>query len=196
LDPLRIAAVRGETLDVVVKDQLVHQHGSPVQPSISKQIQQQAARLPKHNPTAAMQASSVIPTSRFTPTNGYVPHFRNHLAMSPSSGHSSVSATLKSQDKELLHKRAKEAMRLFAIHIDLDKLSSQGDGPPRDFLKALKCYLENARKGRALASMCVGNLFLEGQDVQQNSSVAMGWYLKAASLGDTNALRKAEQLRV
>ncbi|KAK3842374.1 MAG: hypothetical protein J3R72DRAFT_130561 [Linnemannia gamsii] len=95
--------------------------------------------------------------------------------------------------------RVKRAIGKLAAPINLDHLTTlhaKGDGFPQDFQQALECYLISRRRGHTHALICVGDLFLDGRDVTKDSSVAIGWYLKAAVLGDTRAQRKVEAFRL
>lgn len=104
---------------------------------------------------------------------------------------------VEARNKKLAYKYAKEAITKLVAKVDLDALHANGDGAPGDFRKALECYLRAVNQSHAHAQVQVGDLFLEGaQGVSKDSSVAMGWYMKAAFYGDTNAQRKLEILRM
>ncbi|KAF9912573.1 hypothetical protein EC991_009998 [Linnemannia zychae] len=92
--------------------------------------------------------------------------------------------------------KVKTLIRRIANCVNLDTLHVKGDGRPQDFRKALECYLKIVQKGHTQALISVGDLFLEGEAVHQNSSIAMDWYLKAAYLGDNNARFKIDRLRL
>ncbi|KAF9271315.1 hypothetical protein BGZ88_006338, partial [Linnemannia elongata] len=92
--------------------------------------------------------------------------------------------------------KVKAIIRKLAACTDLEALHAKGDGRPQDFRKALECYLKTVQKGQAQALLSIGDLFLDDQAVQQSPTIAMGWYLKAAYLGDNNALNKIDQLRL
>lgn len=166
-------------------------------PSALNQIAQQAAQFPKYDPLSALQSHPWTPTSHFTTGNNVPRTFNNHRAPVP--------LTLRRQPNDTAtrtHKRAlelnqvKAIIRKIAVCTDLDALHAKGDGRPQDFRKALECYLKTVQKGQAQALISVGDVFLNGQAVQQNPTIAMGWYLKAAYLGDNNARYKIDQLRL
>ncbi|KAF9536835.1 hypothetical protein EC957_009583, partial [Mortierella hygrophila] len=189
IKPLRIAVIPGEILDIFVGNP---QDNTPQQPpSVLRQIEQQAAWLPRHNPFSTMWPIS--PTH--PPTSVLNPRFRPP-------GNNFVSrqqlddAADRAHNKELARKYAKEAMTKIADTMDLDALHTKGDAGPADFWKALECYLKAVHQSHAHAQVQVGDLFFEGQDVSKDSFIAMGWYHKAAFQGDTNAQRKVEALRL
>ncbi|KAF9546992.1 hypothetical protein EC957_008996 [Mortierella hygrophila] len=169
LQLFRIAVIPGEVLDIVVGNL---QDTTPwqQQPSTLRQIEQQAARLPKHNPFSTMrpisptQPSSSLQNARILPAG-------NDSARRSNSSRQPDDAASRARNKKLANQYASEAM-----------------------VKALECYLKAVRKGHAHAQVSVGDLFSEGQGVSKDSSVAMGWYFKAAFQGDTTALRKVETL--
>ncbi|KAF9079655.1 hypothetical protein BGX23_003516, partial [Mortierella sp. AD031] len=192
IKPFRIVANPDIVLDVVVSGPLAQQEAISPQPSVLQQIEQQAARLPKHNPFKTLR----VPYSAPAPTNNFHRTFNNRQLVSSASKQPSNDAATQLRNKELALKRAKEIMAEIAARIDLNALRAKGDGPPEDFFKAMENYLRTVHKGHTHAQISVGDLFLEGRGVQKDSSVAMGWYLKAAYYGDTNAQRKIESLRL
>ena len=193
LKPLRIAALPDVVLDVVVTGPVAQQGAvASTQPSVLQQIRQQAAQLPRHNPFATLRTPYSIPT----PANNFGRTFNNRPSFSTSSRTPSNGAATQLRNKELILKRAKKIMAEIAAKVDLEALHAKGDGPPKDFFKAMEDYLKTVHKGHTHAQINVGDMFLEGRGVQKDTSVAMGWYLKAAYYGDTNAQRKVEALRL
>jgi TPR repeat protein len=194
LDPPRIAAIPGVTLDVVVVGPAVV--ASPP-PSALNQIAQQAAQFPKYDPLSALPSHPLTPTSHFT-TGNNIPRIFNHhrepvLLTSRRQPNDTATRTHK---RALELNKVKAIIRKIAACTDLDALHAKGDGRSQDFRKALECYLKTVQKGQAQALISVGELFLHGQAVQQSPIIAMGWYLKAAYLGDNNARYKIDQLRL
>ncbi|KAG0048371.1 hypothetical protein BGZ90_007651, partial [Linnemannia elongata] len=193
LRPLRIAVIPDEILDVIVgnpQDNTPKQH-----PSVLRQIEQQAAWLPKHNPLSTMRSISAAHPS----TSFLSPRFRptgNNFTRTQNTGQQLNDASVRARNKNLARKYAKEAMAKIADTMDLDALHTKGDGAPADFWKALECYLKAVHQSHAHAQVQVGDLFFEGKDVSKDSFVAMGWYHKAAFQGDTNAQRKIEAHRL
>ncbi|OAQ29368.1 HCP-like protein [Linnemannia elongata AG-77] len=158
LDPLRIAAIPGVTLDVVVTGPAVD--ASPPS-SAFNQIAQQAAQFPIYNPFSTLQSHPWIPTSHFT-TDNNIPHTFNHHR-------APVLLTSRTQPNDIAtqtHRRAlelnkvKAIIRKIAVCTDLEALHAKGDGRPQDFQKALECYLKTVQKGQAQALISVGDLFL------------------------------------
>ncbi|KAG0069793.1 hypothetical protein BGZ89_002114 [Linnemannia elongata] len=176
LRPLRIAVIPGEILDVIVgnpQDNTPKQH-----PSVLRQIEQQAAWLPRHNALSTMR-----------PTG-------NNFARAQNTKQQLDDAAVRARNINLARKYAKEAMTKIADTMDLDALHTKGDAAPADFCKALECYLKAVHQSHAHAQVQVGDLFFEGKDVSKDSFVVMGWYHKAAFQGDTNAQRKIEAHRL
>ncbi|KAH7058023.1 hypothetical protein BKA57DRAFT_531320 [Linnemannia elongata] len=154
LDPLRIAAIPGVTLDVVVTGPAVV--ASPPSSAFS-QIAQQATQYPKYGPFSTLQSHPWTPTSHFTADND-VPHTFNHHR-------APALLTSRRQPNDIATRTHERALEL-------------------------------NKKGQTQALISVGNLFLDGQAVQQCPTIAMGWYLKARYLGDNNARYKIDQLRL
>ena len=161
------------------------------QPSVLWQIEQQAARLPKHNPIATLRAHSIL-----APANNISRTFNGRPSFSTSPKILSNDTATQLRNKELILKRAKKVIAEIAARVDLEALHAKGDGLPKDFLKAMEDYLKTVHKGHTHAQISVGDMFFEGRGVQKDTSVAMGWYLNAAYYGDTNAQRKVEVLRL
>lgn len=194
LDPPRIAAIPGVTLDVVVTEPAVV--ASPPS-STFNQIAQQAAQFPKYNPLSTLQSRPWTPTSHST-TDNNIPHTFNHHrapALLTSRRQPNDIAT-QTHRRALELNKVKAIIRKIAFCTDLDSLHAKGDGRPQDFRTALECYLKTVQKGQAQALISVGDLFLDNQAVQQSPTIAIGWYLKAAYLGDNNARYKIDQLRL
>ncbi|KAF9096456.1 hypothetical protein BGX29_008566, partial [Mortierella sp. GBA35] len=194
LKPYRIAAFPDVILDIVVSGQITQVEVAQP-PSMLRQIEHQATRYPKYNPfeTLARRPSTLTPrsniASQFPPRNDRLP--------GPALPRTQSADTYFRQNpRALALKAVQETMKKLVAHIDLKELHEKGDGSPKDFLKALECYLKAVRQSHACAQISVGDLFFQGQGVQQDSSLAMGWYLLAAFQGDTNAQRKIETLRL
>ncbi|KAF9340275.1 hypothetical protein BGZ91_002777, partial [Linnemannia elongata] len=221
LRPFRIAVIPGEVMDIVVgsmhdtnrwqqqqqlqqyqhpqyQQQQLHQHPQyqqHQQPSVLRRIEQQAARLPKHDPFSTMRliSSTYLSSgfdSRFAPPGNNFARTVNNSSRQQQRDN----LALRARNKELAKQYARDAMSKVAAKMDLDALYAKGDGPPSDFWKALECYLNAVRKSHAHAQVSVGDLFSEGQEVTKDTSLAMVWYFKAAFQGDTNAQRKVETL--
>ncbi|KAG0291771.1 hypothetical protein BGZ96_004850 [Linnemannia gamsii] len=180
LDPPRVAAIPGVTLDVVVIGPTVNASPSP---SALNQIAQQAAQFPKYSPFSALQSHPWTPTSHFTTGNNILRTFNLHRAPVALTSTRQLNDTTARAHKRVLDlNKVKTVIGKMAVCIDLDTLHAKGDGCPQDFRKALECYLKTVQKGQTQALISVGDLFLDGQAVQQSPTIAMGWYLKAAYL--------------
>ena len=57
----------------------------------------------------------------------------------------------------------------------------------RDFVNALKIFLEEAEKGDTIAYVCVAVIYANGEGVSQDKTEAAKWYRKAAEQGNANA---------
>ncbi|KAG0042124.1 hypothetical protein BGZ89_007048, partial [Linnemannia elongata] len=165
-------------------------------PSALNQIAQQAAQFPKYDPLSALPSHPSTPTSHFTTGNNIPPTFNHHRAPVLFTSRRQPNNTATRTHKRALElNKVKAIIRKIAVCTDLDVLHAKGDGRSQDFRKALECYLKTVQKGQAQALISVGDLFLDGQAVQ-SPTIAMGWYLKAAYLGDNNARYKIDQLRL
>ncbi|KAF9079937.1 hypothetical protein BGX23_002946, partial [Mortierella sp. AD031] len=192
IKPFRILANPDVVLDVVVSGPQAQPEVAASQSSALQQIEQQAARLPKHNPFVTMRSLS----SASAPGSNFDRAVNNRPSVSSVSKTSSNDAATQLRNKELALKRVKEIMAAIAARVDLEALHVKDDGPPEDFTKTMEDYLKTVHKGHTHAQINVGDMFLEGRGVQKDPSVATGWYLKAAYYGDTNAQRKIEALRL
>ncbi|KAK3836861.1 MAG: hypothetical protein J3R72DRAFT_423719 [Linnemannia gamsii] len=192
LDPPRLAAIPGVTLDVVVTGP-----AAVVSPLLYgfQQIAEQAAHFPKYN-SLLMLPSHRTPTSHFTTGNNMSRTFNYYTSAPLTLGRQSNDTATRTHKRALEQNKVKAIIRKIAVCTDLDALHAKGDGCPQDFRTALECYLRTAQKGQAQALISVGDLFLDGQAVQQSPIIALDWYLKAAYLGDNNARYKIDQLRL
>ncbi|KAG0198881.1 hypothetical protein BGX33_012009, partial [Mortierella sp. NVP41] len=172
LKPYRLAANPDIVWDVVVSGQLTQAEAARPSPSRLEQIEQQASRFPIYNPLERLRSRPP------TLTNPLVPQYNT------------------AQMRHNHQQTVKGIMKKIASHVDLEALYEKGDGSPKDFPKALECYLKTFHQGHALALISVGDLFVNGQGVTRDPSLAMAWYFKAACQGDNNAQRKFEALRL
>ncbi|KAG0195119.1 hypothetical protein BGX33_004203, partial [Mortierella sp. NVP41] len=163
--------------DVVVRGQLTQAEAARPSPPTLEQIEQQTSRFPIYK---RLETLSSRPSTLINPLEP-----RNNTAQ-----------TLRIRNKNRALQIVKKIMKKIASHVDLTSLHEKGDGPPKDFPKALECYLKTFHQGHALALISVGDLFVNGQGVTRDSSLAMAWYVKAACQGDNNAQRKFEALRL
>ena len=62
-----------------------------------------------------------------------------------------------------------------------------GESRPKDYGKALKCYLKAAEAGHRLAEAQIGTMYYCGQGVQEDSHEAAKWWLRAAEHGERQA---------
>ncbi|KAF9901378.1 hypothetical protein EC991_006229 [Linnemannia zychae] len=197
-----IAVVPGVTLGIVVPEPVAIVVPGPAAitsslPSGLQQIAQQAAQFPRHDPLSALRPHHWTSTSHLTNSNNISRTINNHREpILLTSRRQPNNTATQAQRRALELGKVKAILRKIAVSTDLDALHSKGDGRPQDFRKALECYLVTIQKGQAQALVSVGDLFLVGQGIQQSPTVAIGWYLKAAYLGDNNARYKIDQLRL
>ncbi|KAF9096759.1 hypothetical protein BGX29_008448, partial [Mortierella sp. GBA35] len=177
LEPRRIAAVPNAILDVVMPDPPVPSMVAP-QSSALQRIEQHASRLPRHDPMTTLRP----------PTRILVPQSSNRTPLETPSAQMC--------NRQLVLKTAKAAIGKIGVHVDLIELHMKGDGAPDDFFKALGCYLRSVHHGHAYAQVSVGNLFLDGKGVPQDSAMAMKWYRETDNLGDAAARAKIDQAQL
>ncbi|KAG0354654.1 hypothetical protein BGZ54_001549 [Gamsiella multidivaricata] len=65
-----------------------------------------------------------------------------------------------------------------------------GDGDSQNYHEALRCLLQAANQGHSNAQYKLGEMYENGEVVDQDASEAAKWYEKAGSQGNTNAQRK------
>ncbi|KAF9094968.1 hypothetical protein BGX29_009229, partial [Mortierella sp. GBA35] len=196
LEPHRIAASTDVVLDVVVSGQLTQADAARPSPSRPEQIEQQASRFPIYNPLETPRSRPSTLINPLVPRNNTAQtrHNRPSIPLIPRG--QAAESTFGIRKKPLDQQTAKETMKEIASHVDLEALHEKSDGSPKDFPKALECYLKTFHQDHALALISVGDLFDNSQEVTWDSSLAMAWYFKAAYQGDNNAQRKFEILRL
>ncbi|KAF9289723.1 hypothetical protein BGZ88_007628 [Linnemannia elongata] len=195
LKPFRIAAVPDVVLDVHVSEPkasfttqsevsppLLHPHAiasapAPQQPSGRDQIRQYASHCPLTSLQSNPAPQPLAPTQQ--PSVIAPVHVLNSNNKEASLKHVKVAATKKGTA---------------AGQVDLELLYEQGYTSPEDHRKVRECYLKNIHRGLPKALISVGDLFFEGQGVAKDKKAALGWYLKAASQGDTFAQAKVDAL--
>ncbi|KAF9314030.1 hypothetical protein BGZ91_006099, partial [Linnemannia elongata] len=121
LRPFRIVVILGEVLDIIVGN-LPNTIPQREQSSVLRQIEEQAARLPKHNPLSTMRTitsthpSSSLQTSRFAPAGNIFPRTVNN------SRQQLDESALQARNMELAKKYARDAMIKVAAKLDLNAL--------------------------------------------------------------------------
>ncbi|KAK5828205.1 hypothetical protein F5H01DRAFT_333155 [Linnemannia elongata] len=148
LKPLRIAVIPGEVLDIVVgntydtipqqqqQQQYQYQHLQNQQPSGLRLIEQQAARLPRHDPLSTIRPISSTHPSAFVQNARFAPPGNNFARTSSINNRQLLNESApQARNKAVAHRYAKEAMKKLAANIDLQALYAKGDGAPGDFGK-------------------------------------------------------------
>ena len=74
-----------------------------------------------------------------------------------------------------------------AAQLALGLRYEQGEGVPRDELKATEWFLKSAKQGNAQAQFYIGALFADGQGVPKDERKAIEWYEKSAQQGMVDA---------
>ncbi|KAF9340490.1 hypothetical protein BGZ91_001742 [Linnemannia elongata] len=214
LDPLRITAVPGVTLDVVIRDQLFEKELS------LDTLQQALPDSPQEYPNVLSIpfSNATIAAGRRNPVGGLVEeamqnynHIDNPATLPPRRGPQTTQADQTSPDNTAYatnssnnstkHPGAPQERsstgtldftetvmnaRLGDKHAQntLGEMYKNGRG---DFSQAMDWYLKAANQGHAGAQCSVGILHYFGKGVPQDYSQAMDWFLKAANQGQADA---------
>ncbi|KAF9901530.1 hypothetical protein EC991_006041 [Linnemannia zychae] len=209
LDPLRIAAVPGVTLDIVVGGQSSDK-APPETPQENKSASaattpDTVTSKPRRNPAGGL-VEKAMDAYRDNENPAFGPRPRGPQAIlddtplpltsnsSPTSQTSiSSSVTLSHQDPDStnsndLHNTMekvklgdKDAQRT------LGSMYQFGDGVQQDYQAALDWYIKAANQGHVEAQNFVGHMHRNGLGVSQDYDTAMKWYRKAAHQGFASA---------
>ncbi|KAF9273585.1 hypothetical protein BGZ88_003665 [Linnemannia elongata] len=191
LRPLRIGVIPGEVMDVVVGN-LPNTTPQQQQPSVLRKIEEQAARLPKHNPFFTMRTiSSTHPSSSL---QNAAPPGNNYARTVNNSRQQLDESAFRARNIKLTKKYATDAMVKVAAKMDLNALHEKGDAPAGDFWKALECYLKTVRQSHAHAQVSMGDMYKEGKKVPRDYKAAMKCYLEAAEKGEPASQRRVGDL--
>ncbi|KAG0364250.1 hypothetical protein BGX24_004716, partial [Mortierella sp. AD032] len=163
LVPLRVAAVHRAVLEIVVDAPL--------------------------NPPAAHVQRRIVTT----PAPRTAPPTAMHRRLPPVTSHIVPRPPVLPAVQQAPRPTARSIMGRIAPHINLMLLQDKGEGDKKDFLQALKCYLNAVHKGHAYAQFAVGKLYFDATQDSHDLGVvpdytkAMDWFIKAADLGDADA---------
>jgi len=78
--------------------------------------------------------------------------------------------------------------------IELAARYENGEGMPRDFLRALALYCEAADRGDPKAFLSIGWIYMNGRGVAMNDPIAVRWFRKAADRGVPQAVNLLQML--
>jgi len=73
------------------------------------------------------------------------------------------------------------------VQLALGLMHARGDGVPRNYAKALKCFEDAAAQNLAAAQYNLGIMYSNGHGVTQDKQQAMKWYQLAAEQGNVDA---------
>ncbi len=94
---------------------------------------------------------------------------------------------INSDDPELAKlKKLAEQGRASAQN-NLARKYQDGEGVPRDYAEAMKCYRKAADQGYAAAQANLGDMYREGPGGDEDYEEALKWYQKAAKQGNSSA---------
>ncbi|KAF9899169.1 hypothetical protein EC991_009394 [Linnemannia zychae] len=190
LKPLRIAAVPGVTLDVVVKGQSGEKGLTMV--SLQK-------ALPNASQENNLTSTAIIPnadttTVRRNPVGGLVEKamdaYRDNI--NPAFGPKLRGPQALVGDEDGSPTTADQGFA--PAQYNLGSMYRDGLGVPQDYSAALDWYHQAASQGYAEAQYSIGLMYRHGQDVPQDFTAAMEWYQKAASKGHDGALKNIGML--
>ncbi|KAG0274731.1 hypothetical protein BGZ95_009514 [Linnemannia exigua] len=191
-DPLRIAAVPGATLDIVVRGRL----GEKELSLESLQVALPGAHQRKnHNNADPPCNSSAVATARRNPAGGHVeaawdnlthidnpdagPVRRGPQAMQDSQGASDDNKDSNSN----INTSAKE-LKVSSNRISLARSPQESTSATAQDITEV---MINARLGDMHAQNALGEMYKDGRGVHQDYEAAMDWYLKAADQGHAGA---------
>ncbi|KAG0278325.1 hypothetical protein BGZ95_004242 [Linnemannia exigua] len=215
LDPLRIAAVPGETLDVVVRRQSSEKELS------LESLHNALPDTPQESSSASqISNSNTVPTVRRNPAGGLIeeamdayrnnhnpafgPRLRGPQAIldstlstptsdSPPTHSTSSSQTPAPQESVTgTSKKIDEAIKnaksgdMYAQFV-LGHMYQFAQGVQQDLQSAVEWYLKAARQGHSGAQNRIGYMIQHGQGTPQDYTAAMNWFLKSAEQGNADA---------
>ncbi|KAK3824262.1 MAG: hypothetical protein J3R72DRAFT_528789 [Linnemannia gamsii] len=163
LDPLRIAAVPGATLDVVIR-------GRPEEKELSLGSLQEAM------PGAHQQCNH-------NKSNGNIDTGAKELKASSNS----ISLALPPQESTSTTAQDITEIMMKAWLGDMHAQNALGDmykddrGVHRDYQTAMNWYLKAAQRGLASAQFNIGDMYDNGRGVPKDFTKAMAWFRKAAA---------------
>ncbi|KAG0279090.1 hypothetical protein BGZ95_002276, partial [Linnemannia exigua] len=173
LDPFRIAAVPGVTLDVIVKGQRV-----PTESASQQQGQSRGTHSNRHNAIPDMPQQEL----RQTPQGGTAssPHQGQHFTMDeqldtnnysvPPPSYSDINTSALANDTTEPWRSARLGNK--DAQVELGDKYKGGHGIDQDFSKAFQWYLKAASQGHAGAQHNVGEFYRIGQGVPMDYSQA------------------------
>ncbi|KAF9132065.1 hypothetical protein BGW39_000860 [Mortierella sp. 14UC] len=195
LDPLRIAAVPGVTLDVVIKGQSVRAESSSTQGRLRSSLSNDYKALPDR-PQKALPSTSQ--------ENAAGTQHREQLTLDqqqdanfnlpPPPSYSDINVQQPISHPYTAYHAHDTTEPMYSARLgDKDAQAALADkyhgghGITQDFSKAFEWYLKAADQGHVRAQSMVGDLYRSGQGVDVDYSQAMLWCLKAAQQGNSDA---------
>ncbi|KAF9129960.1 hypothetical protein BGW39_003616 [Mortierella sp. 14UC] len=207
LEPLRIAAVPGSTLDVVVRDKMGEKDTSAQGNNLASvcSISSIATATVRRNPAyglveEAMDAYRDNENPAFAPRPRGPQAILDDLSPPPADNASPTSQRLDSdsttpapQDSASVTNKDFAETLMKAKQGDKEAQCALGDiykdaqGVPQDYQAAMDWYLKAAEQGHADAHNNIGSLYDKGLGVPQSDSQAVEWYQKDADRGSSDA---------
>ena len=168
-------------MDIVMEQDPV----APTPPSKVTSLNRKVSAVDANTSTITRSAPTITTTAAVPA----LPHFRiaslstqyspspiaNLIASSSSSSSNTIhKSTSGNQGGHMSQKFLRIHMWRIAAQLDLATMQKRGEGDPKDFPRALECYLKAVNKGHAYAQFSVGRLYLEGKEVSAQWSGSLG----------------------
>ncbi|KAG0372269.1 hypothetical protein BGX24_000483 [Mortierella sp. AD032] len=185
LDPLRIAAIPGLTLNVVVT--------GPAMVASPPLSALQAPPSPPSPPSRGLTHKNVKEWAKATAENEYLTALDRHHKAVVQGGFAAQrnlgGLYFAAQDYTQAltwYQKAAEQGHAAAQH-KIGYLYQQGLGVSQDYAEAMTWFRKAAEQGHAAAQNAIGYLYYEGLGVSQDYAEAMIWFRKAAEQGHAAA---------
>ncbi|KAG0371760.1 hypothetical protein BGX24_001233 [Mortierella sp. AD032] len=168
LDPLRIAAVPGATLDVIVSGQSTRAEVTPQQ------------SIPNNAPAYdTLPVDDLHDGSQDTHQENTPPPSYTDINSQPLIRKENTSASGEDTKEPTYSARRGDAV----AQVKLGDMYRDGQGMEKDHKAAVGWYRMAAEQGDAQGQFKMGYMYNHGYAVQQDYSASMEWYLKAAKQG-------------
>ncbi|KAF9904931.1 hypothetical protein EC991_002231 [Linnemannia zychae] len=196
LDPLRIAAVPGVTLDVIVKCELTRDESLSLQGRPRNSLLNDYNALPdlsqRGSPdTPRGDAAGLLRQDPQLPLNEQSDGNFNFL---PPPSYSDIDTLQPTSQEHTSNHTHNNTESIYSARVeDRDAQAALGDkyhggyGVIQDFSKAFEWYFKAANQGHVEAQSSIGDLYRSGKGVGVDYIQARVWYLKAAMQGNSNA---------
>ncbi|KAG0209073.1 hypothetical protein BGX33_005859 [Mortierella sp. NVP41] len=200
LDPRRIAAFPGTTLDVIIEGKVEQTEPAPNKSSqeAPQEQEDESQKTPQDTPTdaatkqnpqygleeVAMASLAINENPAVTLANSRAPQTGDN---DPTNNKNKYQRAPELHLEDFEQTRTNAELGDTAAQVKLGDMYLKGKLTPQDYKAALEWYLKAAEQEDPDAQCQVGNIHRNGHGVPQNYSLAMEWYHRAAQQGNAAA---------